>query len=287
MGRAVSGRAGGAGGERGTDVGRLRSPPPGCVRLIGCYVTGLNIFIALLSRRLSQLNPTQIHGHTPSAASLNVFTPLSGLCDQSRPVGTRGGTPRPTASSLPPAARRRGASGCLTVLHTGLPAAKRPPAPPAGCPPSTFPTCLDGPLLRVVCAAAFCCLLFVVVCGPGCLLLWRASVGARFPHRARASVRVPEHEVCRSAPWVWGTMEKYRQMSTGGLDEAQVAAALDGAGAGTVATGKLIKVSHGMSISQGVTTLLEELVRFELLIRVHCVDCLLRCCLFFYCRLCR
>lgn len=58
MGRAVSGRAGGAGGERGTDVGRLRSPPPGCVRLIGCYVTGLNIFIALLSRRLSQLNPT-------------------------------------------------------------------------------------------------------------------------------------------------------------------------------------------------------------------------------------
>lgn len=84
-------------------------------------------------------------------------------------------------------------------------------------------------------------------------------MGARFPHRARASVRVPEHEVCRSAPWVWGTMEKYRQMSTGGLDEAQVAAALDGAGAGTVATGKLIKVSHGMSISQGVTTLLEEL----------------------------
>lgn len=81
-------------------------------------------------------------------------------------------------------------------------------------------------------------------------------------------------------------MEKYRQLSTGGLDEAQVAAALDGAGAGTVATGKLIKVSHGMSISQGVTTLLDELVRFELLIRVHCVGCLVRCLLsFFYCRL--
>lgn len=55
-------------------------------------------------------------------------------------------------------------------------------------------------------------------------------------------------------------MEKYRQLSTGGLDEAQVAAALDGAGAGTVAAGKLIKVWHGMSISQGVTMMLDELV---------------------------
>lgn len=57
-------------------------------------------------------------------------------------------------------------------------------------------------------------------------------------------------------------MEKYRQLSTGGLDEAQVAAALDGAGTGTVDTGKLIKVWHGMSISQGVTKVLDELVSF-------------------------
>lgn len=55
-------------------------------------------------------------------------------------------------------------------------------------------------------------------------------------------------------------MEKYRQLSTGGLDEAQVAAVLERAGAGTVATGKLIKVWHGISISQGVATVLDELV---------------------------
>eukprot|EP00170_Pyropia_yezoensis_P008213 contig_34217_g8240 len=54
-------------------------------------------------------------------------------------------------------------------------------------------------------------------------------------------------------------MEKYRQLSTGGLDEAQVAAVLERAGAGTVATGKLIKVWHGISISQGVATVLDEL----------------------------
>ncbi|GAB0494476.1 hypothetical protein MMPV_005770 [Pyropia vietnamensis] len=54
-------------------------------------------------------------------------------------------------------------------------------------------------------------------------------------------------------------MEKYRLLSSGGLDEAQVAAALDAAGAGTVATGKLIKVGHSLSITQGVATVFDEL----------------------------
>lgn len=61
-----------------------------------------------------------------------------------------------------------------------------------------------------------------------------------------------------------GAMEKYRQLSSGGLDEAEVAAALQGAGAGSVATGKLVKVWHGMGLSEGVALVLSELVREEM-----------------------
>lgn len=61
--------------------------------------------------------------------------------------------PRPTASPLP-ADRRHSAVGCLTVLHACSPVAATP-AHPAGCPPSTINTGLDGALVRIVRAVAF------------------------------------------------------------------------------------------------------------------------------------
>lgn len=132
-----------------------------------------------------------------------------------------------------------------------------PPAHPASLPPST-------PAWTALWSSSCVPLLFVVAvcdCLCTCLPLALASVCCcLFPHRSSAGVCLPEYVVCRSGVLVPDAMEKYRQLSTGGLDEAQVAAVLEGAGAGTVATGKLIKVWHGISISQGVATVLDELV---------------------------
>ena len=68
---------------------------------------------------------------------------------------------------------------------------------------------------------------------------------------------LPVDRRCRSPD----TMEKYRQLSSGGLDEGQVSAALDAAGAGSPGMGKLIKVWHGMSLTEGVALVTAELVR--------------------------
>lgn len=55
-------------------------------------------------------------------------------------------------------------------------------------------------------------------------------------------------------------MEKYRQLSSEGLDEAEVSAALAAVGAGSPGLGKLIKVGHGMCVSEGVALVSAELV---------------------------